>query len=111
MEWFPEQSSEGEEHTPVSGADFARVLGKNIRTKRKNAKLRQEDLALIAGISRQALIAIEKGDSDTKLATIARIAEALETTPQELLTPPPPPPPAPDVWRSRSSRVRYSRLW
>jgi DNA-binding Xre family transcriptional regulator len=46
----------------------------------------QTFLAYRAGISRSALNAIESGQNrDLRLATVIRIAEALEATPDQLL--------------------------
>ena len=53
---------------------------------REQEGISQEDLALASGLARKSVIAIELCQSDPKLSSIVRLAKALKTTPQVLLT-------------------------
>ena len=56
----------------------------DIKTLRKQAGLRQEDLALLCGVSRQTIIAIENDKYDPTLPLALRLARELGTTVEEL---------------------------
>ena len=58
----------------------------DIKTLRKQAGLRQEDLALLCGVSRQTIIAIENDKYDPTLALGMKLARLLETPVEELFT-------------------------
>ena len=49
----------------------------DIKTLRKQAGLRQEDLALLCGVSRQTIIAIENNKYDPTLALAMKLASVL----------------------------------
>lgn len=53
---------------------------------RKEARLRQEDLAAQAGVSRQTIIAIENNKYDPTLELAMKLARLLQTTVEELFT-------------------------
>ncbi|WP_338595601.1 helix-turn-helix transcriptional regulator [Clostridium baratii] len=56
-----------------------------IKLKRIAKGWTQEDLSKESGISRNTIVKIEKGDNDgIRFGTIKKIAEALDTTVQEL---------------------------
>ncbi|WP_424934326.1 helix-turn-helix domain-containing protein [Amaricoccus macauensis] len=59
--------------------------GKRIRAARLAANLSLTDLARLTGISTGALSLIETGKRDSRLTTLARIAEALRLAPTTLL--------------------------
>lgn len=56
----------------------------NIKQLRKEAGLRQEDLAAQAGVSRQTIIAIENNKYDPTLELAMKLARLLRTTVEEL---------------------------
>lgn len=60
-------------------------LGRNVRSARQRAELSQARLALMVGISRPVLIAIEQGDQNITLDTLDRLAKGLEVEAWELL--------------------------
>ncbi len=55
-----------------------------IKRLRKEAGLRQEDLAAKVGVSRQTIIAIENDKYDPTLELAMRLARQLQTTVEEL---------------------------
>lgn len=54
---------------PIAVAQLAKRLGERIRSARIRRKLRKEDLALKAGLSRNAIDAVEAGKLTTGLGT------------------------------------------
>ena len=66
---------------------YASVLGRNIERLRTQAKIRKKTFALMVGIGRPQLDKIERGEADVRLSVIVKMADALETSPQELLSP------------------------
>ena len=61
-------------------------LYKNIKTRRKAAKMTQEELARLTGYTDRSSIArIEKGEIDLPQSKIKQFAEALGTTPGHLM--------------------------
>lgn len=64
------------------------ILGRNVTRLRKQAKITKQKFALMVDVGRPFLNHIENGTADPRLSVILRLAEALETTPQELLTDP-----------------------
>jgi y4mF family transcriptional regulator len=52
-------------------------IGQLIQARRKSRKIRQEDLAEIAGISSRTLRDIEKGMANPELETLLKIFEVL----------------------------------
>jgi len=62
-----------------------RALGQAIRATRHERGLAQEALAARAGIDRSYYGAIERGEFNVTLDTIAKIAAALATNPSHLL--------------------------
>lgn len=74
-----------EQHEPLLLID-AVTLGRNVTRLRKQAKLTKQKFALMVGVGRPFLNRIESGTGDPRLSIIRRLADALETTPQDLLT-------------------------
>lgn len=61
-------------------------IGINLRIFRKEKKISQEDLAVIAGIQRTATISeLETGKGNPTIETIEKLATALDIRPIELL--------------------------
>ena len=53
-------------------------LGKQVRETRKNRGLTQANLARVAGLPRQKIISIEKGDMTVGISAYARVVAALD---------------------------------
>lgn len=68
-------------------ADYRRILAKNVRAARERLGLSQEALADEAEIDRTYISGIERGKRNPSVDLLARLAEALKTTPAALLTP------------------------
>ncbi|OUO90573.1 hypothetical protein B5F40_06345 [Gordonibacter sp. An230] len=67
---------------------FAPVFAANVQRLRKQAKINKKRFALMVGIGRPFLDKIEDGTANPRLDVMVRIADALDTTPQELLNSP-----------------------
>lgn len=65
--------------------DWLAVVGKNVRTRRLQLGLSQEELAHNASIDLSYLGGIERGKRNPSLMVIARIASSLTVEPAELL--------------------------
>ena len=63
----------------------AKIVGKVIQTRREKLGLSQEIVSGLAGIGRTHLSAIERGARKPTLETFFRLAEALNTSPSELI--------------------------
>jgi transcriptional regulator with XRE-family HTH domain len=57
--------------------DIALELGKVIRTRRKQLRLTQQDVADLTGLARYTIGRVEKGDPGTQLDTLGRVADAV----------------------------------
>lgn len=63
-------------------------MGINIKDRREELKMTQEELAIKSGISRQTISSLETGKYDNVLmSTLAAIAEALNTTVDKIFCP------------------------
>ena len=60
------------------------ALAENIKAKRIQANMSQEELSGIAGVTKMAISLFENGDRKPELYTALRIAKALGTTVEEL---------------------------
>lgn len=60
-------------------------LGKNIKRIREQKKMSQGDICRALGLDRAQMSNIEAGKGNPTLATIEKIAQALEVTSNELL--------------------------
>lgn len=58
-----------------------------LRTVRERKALSQQELAMLAGISRVAVVRIEAGDSEPYPSTVRKLAAALNVEPAELMEP------------------------
>ncbi|MFZ5617681.1 MAG: helix-turn-helix domain-containing protein [Pseudomonadota bacterium] len=65
--------------------DLKEVLAKNLRRKRHDQKLTQEELAERAGLSARYLGAVERGDVSASVTVLGQIADALGVEPAELV--------------------------
>lgn len=69
-----------------SPSDYRVVVGKNIRAKRKRARLTLEVLAEKANLHPNYLGRVERAEENISLAALIRIAKALGVHAQVLLT-------------------------
>lgn len=67
--------------------EYQQVFGKRVRELRKQRELSQVELAAKVGIDRSYMGFLERGERNPSLEVIAKIAEALSVTPDELLKP------------------------
>ncbi len=65
--------------------EYQQVFGKRVRELRKERGLSQVELAAKVGIDRSYMGFLERGERNPSLEVIAKIAEALGVTPDELL--------------------------
>ena len=68
-------------------ADYRRILAENVKAARDLLDVSQEELADEAKIDRTYISGIERGKRNPSIDLLARLAEALKTTPAALLTP------------------------
>lgn len=73
--------------TEVQAAELELVFRTNMRTRRKELKLTQAEVAERIKANQPYVAALEAGARSPQLETIAKVAEALATTPDALLTP------------------------
>lgn len=66
--------------------DWRVIVGRNVRRLRQEKGLTQEQLAFEAQIDLTYIGGIERGKRNPSLLVMARIAEALGTSPRDLLT-------------------------
>jgi len=62
-------------------------FGRNLRLKRAGKKISQERLALIAGIHRNYVGMLERGEQNPTLMTLIKLSKSLEMDITELLPP------------------------
>jgi len=65
--------------------DYLRIFGENVRIKRLQQNLTQEQLAEMSDLHRTYIGAIERGERNVSLNNIVLIAHALKAKPFELL--------------------------
>ena len=65
--------------------DVMKLFGQRLAELRKAKGWSQEALALESGIARSYLGGVERGQRNIALVNICRLAEALETSPDDLL--------------------------
>lgn len=63
------------------------VVAENIRSRRQSLELSQEAFADICGLHRTYIGAIERGERNVTVNTLARVAEALGCSAIDLLSP------------------------
>ena len=64
----------------------SRVLGANVERLRKRAKISKKTFCLMVGNRYTYRDRIERGEANPRLSVIESLADALETTPQDLLS-------------------------
>ena len=69
----------------TTDTSLARALARNVIIFRARRKLAQIALAEKAGLSRTTVSNVERASVDTTLSVVKRLANALDTTPNELL--------------------------
>jgi transcriptional regulator with XRE-family HTH domain len=67
--------------------EILRLFGEHLRELRVARNLTQERLAELAGVDRNYIGQIERGERNVALVNIVRIARALGVPPRELLAP------------------------
>lgn len=75
-------------HAPLARED-ACVLAANVTRLRLKEHMDISTFARVAGITRPTVYKIERGESDLKLSYLRKVADALNVSVVELLTPPP----------------------
>ena len=65
--------------------DLKEIMAVNLRRKRHDLHMTQEELAERAGLSTRYVGAIERGDVSASITVLGQIAEALGVEPGELL--------------------------
>ena len=65
--------------------DMRRLVGRNVKAARLKAGLSQEQLAERSGFTQQYLSGLERGQRNPTIVSLYEIAQALGTTPIELL--------------------------
>ena len=65
--------------------DLKEIMAMNLRRKRHDQQMTQEELAKRAGLSTRHVGAIERGDVSASVTVLGQIAEALGVEPGDLL--------------------------
>ena len=86
MDFTPEHSPLDED--AAAHARYAPILAENVKRLRKQANINKKTFALMVDIGRPFLNKIEKGIANPRLSVVVKMADALETTPGELLKDP-----------------------
>ena len=71
--------------TPTPSASIARRVGALVRERRKAQKLSQEELAGLAGLSKNYVGSIERGEYDVTISTLHRVTAVLRCRVADLL--------------------------
>jgi len=72
----------------VDPEQLARHLGRNVRALRERRNLTQQQLSKRSGVPRATLANVESGGANPTLSVLARVADALEVSLEELVAPP-----------------------
>lgn len=67
--------------------DMRKLVGRNVRRVRAAKQMTQEQFAERSGFSQQYISDLERGRRNPTIVSLYELAQALETTPVELLTP------------------------
>lgn len=70
---------------PADDTGVIAIAARNVRAARKAAGLSQEALAYEAGVDRTYVSQVERQLRNLTISVLARMAKALETTPDQLL--------------------------
>ena len=66
--------------------DMRRLVGENVRQLRISRGMTQERLAVVSGFSQQYISDLERGRRNPTVVSLFDLAQALGTTPAELVT-------------------------
>jgi transcriptional regulator with XRE-family HTH domain len=69
----------------VSPSQLRKVLGQNVKQRRRELSLTQEDLAEAAGVTQAFISSLERGATSISVDTLASLAESLKVAPSILL--------------------------
>ena len=72
-------------NAPADEPKMAVTLGRNVKRLREKGRITKTCFAAMIGIGRPQLNKIEKGTANVRLSMVEDLADALETTPEELL--------------------------
>ena len=67
--------------------DMRELVGRNVRAVRQARGMTQEELAETSGFSQQYISGLERGLRNPTVVTLYELAQALKSTPVELLQP------------------------
>jgi transcriptional regulator with XRE-family HTH domain len=67
--------------------DMRKLVGRNVRAVRQARGMTQEQLAVQSGFSQQYISDLERGRRNPTIVTLHDLAQALGSTPVELITP------------------------
>lgn len=67
--------------------DMRKLVGRNVRRIRTERQMTQEEFAERSGFSQQYISDLERGRRNPTIVSLFELANALGTTPVELLTP------------------------
>ncbi|MFC3127222.1 helix-turn-helix domain-containing protein [Pseudoroseomonas globiformis] len=67
--------------------DMRRLVGRNFARIRREKGLTQEQVEELSGLSQQYLSGLERGLRNPTVVTLFEIAQALQVTPVDLITP------------------------
>lgn len=67
--------------------DMRKLVGRNLARLRREKGLTQEQVELRSGFSQQYLSSLERGRRNPTVITLFELAQALDTTPIELIQP------------------------
>jgi transcriptional regulator with XRE-family HTH domain len=69
---------------PATEDRYLRAFGKRLATVRESRAMSQERLAVLAGVSRETIGLLERGQRWARLSTLHRIAKCLDVPTKEL---------------------------
>lgn len=67
--------------------DMRRLVGENVKELRTQRGLTQEELAERSGFTQQYVSDLERGKRNPTVVSLRELAQALDSTPVELITP------------------------
>lgn len=67
--------------------DWRQIVGRNVRRRRLELRMTQENLALDANLDLTYVGGIERGGRNPSVLVLVRLADALKMAPNELLVP------------------------
>lgn len=76
---------EADDGTSAGSQRLQSILAVRVREARRNAKLKQSDLAALVGSSQSFIFLVEAADANITIKSLAKLAEALHVEPIHLL--------------------------